>query len=138
VKKLLKGLKSSKKGKAKRMQSPLTGIYKVSTSAEGDAEAFAEHFGPLYGREPEYDMAVLEKIKQREVRLDLDGEPTAAEIAAAVKALKISAALGARVWVLRSGRRCCRTTRRRLGWRSTCCASGAARCNRERVGGWGA
>jgi hypothetical protein len=34
--------------------------------------------------------AVLELIKQREVRLDLDGEPTAAEIAKAVKALKVS------------------------------------------------
>jgi hypothetical protein len=88
VKKLLKGLKSSKKGKAKRMQSALTG--KVSTSAEGDAaEVFAEHFGALYGKNPEYDLAVLEKTKQREVRLDLDGEPTAAEIAKAVKALKV-------------------------------------------------
>jgi hypothetical protein len=70
------------------MQSALTG--KVSTSAEGDAEVFAEHFGALYGKNPEYDLAVLELIKQREVRLDLDGEPTAVEIAKAVKALKVS------------------------------------------------
>jgi hypothetical protein len=75
VKKLLKGLKSTKKGKAKRMRSVITG--KVSTSAEGDAEVFAEHFNSLYGRKPEYDLDVLEEIKQREVRLDLDGEPTA-------------------------------------------------------------
>jgi hypothetical protein len=70
------------------MQSALTG--KMSTSAEGDAEVFAERLGAPYSKNPEHGLAVLEKIKQREVRLYLDGGPTAAEIAKAVKALEVS------------------------------------------------
>jgi hypothetical protein len=44
------------------------------------AEIFAAHFKTLYGRKPQYDLSVLTKILQRDVRFDLDGEPTREDI----------------------------------------------------------
>ena len=87
VKKLLGGLQKTKKGKSKRMRD-VHGT--MSTSAEGDAEIFAAHFETLYGRKSQYDLSVLTKILQRDVRLDLDGEPTREDIVKAVKSLKLS------------------------------------------------
>ena len=87
VKKLLGGLRKTKKGKSKRMRD-VHGT--MSTSAEEDAEIFAAHFKTLYGRKSQYDLSVLTKILQRDVRLDLDGEPTREDIIKAVKSLKLS------------------------------------------------
>ena len=87
MQKLLGGLQKTKKGKSKRMRD-VHG--KMSTSAEEDAEIFAAHFKTLYGRKPQYDLSVLTKILQRDVRFDLDGEPTREDIIKAVKSLKLS------------------------------------------------
>jgi hypothetical protein len=64
----------------------------MSTSAEESAKIFDVHFKALYERKPEYeyDLAVLAKTAQRNMRRDLDSEPTLEEVQKAVKALKVS------------------------------------------------
>ena len=89
VKTLRKGLvPPSRRATSVMMQKP-DGTR--ATSAEENAEVFANHFEKLYGREAVYDASVIEQLPQQPVVLNLDHPPTDSEIKRALARLNNTA-----------------------------------------------